>query len=161
MLTFRQQVVNLQGLHQFTLYGPFHNFAGTVAIKPPRPLVRSYTRHWAVVVDELQKDILEQLPVMGGITPKRTGPLLSEDLITLLTKITQILKRRDDHFLNRPFTVSDAAKTRLPQMETDTDLDIPPFLLETIKAAKQLSSWKAPGSEAMFAEIYKHGGPEL
>nr|VZI00152.1 unnamed protein product [Spirometra erinaceieuropaei] len=34
-------------------------------------------------------------------------------------------------------------------------------LHETIKVAQQLSSRKAPGSDPISAEIYKHGGPQL
>nr|VZI17391.1 unnamed protein product [Spirometra erinaceieuropaei] len=32
---------------------------------------------------------------------------------------------------------------------------------ETIRAVQQLSSGKAPGSDAIPAEVYKHGGPQL
>ncbi|BHF85377.1 hypothetical protein SprV_1002854100 [Sparganum proliferum] len=63
--------------------------------------------------------------------------------------------------LNRPSAISDAAIDRLPQVETNTDLDLPPSLQETIRAVQQLSSGKAPGSDAIPAEVYKHGGPQL
>nr|VZI32434.1 unnamed protein product [Spirometra erinaceieuropaei] len=51
--------------------------------------------------------------------------------------------------------------TDLPQVETNVDLDLPPSLQETIRAVQQLSSGKAPGSDAIPAEVYKHGGPLL
>ncbi|BHF65365.1 hypothetical protein SprV_0200837500 [Sparganum proliferum] len=51
-----------------------------------------------------------------------------------------------------------AAMARLPQLETNVDLDLPPSLHEAIRAVQQLSSGKAPGSDAIPAEIYKHGG---
>nr|VZI38510.1 unnamed protein product [Spirometra erinaceieuropaei] len=41
------------------------------------------------------------------------------------------------------------------------DLDLPPSLQETIRAVQQLSNGKAPGSDAIPAEVYKHGGPQL
>ncbi|BHF63282.1 hypothetical protein SprV_0200627400 [Sparganum proliferum] len=99
-----------------------------------------------------------------GPPTKGTAPLLSADGSTLLTEKTQILQRWAEHFrgvLNRPSAISDAAIDRLPQVETNADLDLPPSLQETIRAVQQLSSWKAPGSDAIPAEVYKHGGPQL
>nr|VZI27867.1 unnamed protein product [Spirometra erinaceieuropaei] len=75
-----------------------------------------------------------------------------------------IKARWAEHFrgvLNRPSVISDAAIERLPQVETNVDLDLPPSLQETIRAVQQLSSAKAPGSDAIPAEVYKHGGPQL
>nr|VZI40714.1 unnamed protein product [Spirometra erinaceieuropaei] len=69
-----------------------------------------------------------------------------------------------EHFrgvLNRPFAISDDAIARLPQVETNVDLDLPPSLQETIRVVQQLSRGKAPGSDATPAEVYKHGGPRL
>nr|VZI41146.1 unnamed protein product [Spirometra erinaceieuropaei] len=63
--------------------------------------------------------------------------------------------------LNRPSVISDAAIERLPQVETNIVLDLPPSLRETIRAVQQLSSGKAPGSDAIPAEVFKHGGPRL
>nr|VZI51341.1 unnamed protein product [Spirometra erinaceieuropaei] len=83
---------------------------------------------------------------------------------TLLTEKTQILQRWTEHFrgvLNRPSVIYDAAIERLPQVETNVDFDLPPSLHETIRAVQQLSSGKAPGSDAIPAEVYKHGGPQL
>ncbi|BHF58878.1 hypothetical protein SprV_0100183300 [Sparganum proliferum] len=56
---------------------------------------------------------------------------------TLPTEKTQILQRWDEHFrsvLNRPSTISDAAIARLPQVETNVNLELPPSLHEIIKA---------------------------
>nr|VZI30775.1 unnamed protein product [Spirometra erinaceieuropaei] len=46
-------------------------------------------------------------------------------------------------------------------METNVNLDLPPSPQETFRAVQQLSSGKAPGSDAIPAEVYKHGGPQL
>ncbi|BHF65376.1 hypothetical protein SprV_0200838600 [Sparganum proliferum] len=76
----------------------------------------------------------------------------------------QITQRWAEHFrvvLNRPFTISGAAIVRLFQVKTNFDLDFPLSLHETIKAVKQFSSGKAPGSGAIPAEICKLGGPQL
>ncbi|BHF83453.1 hypothetical protein SprV_0902659500 [Sparganum proliferum] len=77
---------------------------------------------------------------------KGTAPLLSADGSTLLTEKKQILQRWAEHFrgvLNRPSAISDAASTACR------------------KAVQQLSSGKAPGSDAIPAEVYKNGGPQL
>ncbi|BHF78947.1 hypothetical protein SprV_0602206400 [Sparganum proliferum] len=60
----------------------------------------------------------------------------------------------------RPSAISDAAIARLPQVETSAGLDLPPSLHETIKVVQQIPSGKAPGSEAIPAEIYKNGGSQ-
>nr|VZI06720.1 unnamed protein product [Spirometra erinaceieuropaei] len=110
------------------------------------------------------KNFFSAIKAVYGPPTKGTAPLLSADGSTLLTENTQILQRWAEHFrgvLNRPSAISDAAIARLPQVETNADLDLPPSLQETIRAVQQLSSGKAPGSDAIPAEVYKHGGPQL
>ncbi|BHF83601.1 hypothetical protein SprV_0902674400 [Sparganum proliferum] len=110
------------------------------------------------------KNFFSAIKAVYGPPTKGTAPLLSADWCTLLTEKTQILQRWAEHFrgvLNRPSAISDAAIERLPQVETNADLDLPPSLQETIRAVQQLSSGKAPGSDAIPAEVYKHGGPQL
>ena len=50
---------------------------------------------------------------------------------------------------------------RLPQVECNPLLDDLPAISETVKAIKFLSSGKAPGSNAIPADIYKAGGPPV
>nr|VZI33164.1 unnamed protein product [Spirometra erinaceieuropaei] len=110
------------------------------------------------------KNFFSAIKAVYGPPTKGTAPLLSADGSTLLTEKTQILQRWAEHFrgvLNRPSVISDAAIARLPQVATNADLDLPPSLQETIRAVQQLSSGKAPGSDAIPAEVYKHGGPLL
>nr|VZI42377.1 unnamed protein product [Spirometra erinaceieuropaei] len=110
------------------------------------------------------KNFFSAIKAVYGPPTKGTAPLLSADGSTLLTEKTQILQRWAEHFrgvLNRPSVISDAAIARLPQVETNVDLDLPPSLQETIRAVQQLSNGKAPGSDAIPAEVYKHGGPLL
>ena len=95
--------------------------------------------------------------------PKSSGatPLLSADGSTLLTDKDAILKRRAEHFnsvLNRPSSVNDNAINRLPQIECNVLLDEFPTVTETKKAIQHLSSGKAPGTDAIAAEVYKAGG---
>ncbi|BHF58922.1 hypothetical protein SprV_0100187700 [Sparganum proliferum] len=63
--------------------------------------------------------------------------------------------------INCPSATSDVAIARLPQVGTEADLHVPPYVQETIMAVQQLSSPKAPGKDAIPAEIYKHGGPKF
>nr|VZI47838.1 unnamed protein product [Spirometra erinaceieuropaei] len=110
------------------------------------------------------KNFFSAIKAVYGPPTKGTAPLLSADGSTLLTEKTQILQRWAEHFrgvLNRPSVISNAAIARLPQVATNVDLDLPPSLQETIRAAQLLSSGKAPGSDAIPAEVYKHGGPQL
>nr|VZH89068.1 unnamed protein product [Spirometra erinaceieuropaei] len=107
------------------------------------------------------KNFFSAIKAVYGLPTKGTAPLLSADGSTLLTEKTQILQRWAEHFrgvLNRPSVISDAAIERLPQVETNVDLDLPPSLQETIRVVQQLSSGKAPGSDAIPAEVYKQGG---
>ncbi|VDL90225.1 unnamed protein product [Schistocephalus solidus] len=76
----------------------------------------------------------------------------------------QILKRWAEPFrsiLNCSSAISDAAIDRLHQLDTKNDLDMLPSLPETIQAVQQISSKKAPGSDAIPPEVNKHGGPRL
>nr|VZI20710.1 unnamed protein product [Spirometra erinaceieuropaei] len=99
-----------------------------------------------------------------GPPTKATAPLLSVDGSTLLTEKTPTLKQWSENFrgvLNRPSIISDVTITRLPQVEINVDLDLPPSLHEIIGAVQQLSSGKASGSHAIPAEIYKNGDLQL
>nr|VZI02283.1 unnamed protein product [Spirometra erinaceieuropaei] len=110
------------------------------------------------------KNFFSAIKAVYGPPTKGTAPLLSADGNTLLTEKTQILQRWAEHFrgvLNRPSVISDAAIAHLPQVETNVDLDLLSSLQETIRAVQQLSSGKAPGSDAIPAEVYKNGGPLL
>ncbi|BHF75733.1 hypothetical protein SprV_0501882900 [Sparganum proliferum] len=110
------------------------------------------------------KNFFSAIKAVYGPPTKGTAPLLSADGSTLLTEKTQILQRWAEHFRgvrNRPSAISDAAIERLPQVDTNADLDLPPSLQETIRTVQQLSSGKASGSDAIPAEVYKHGGLQL
>ena len=98
--------------------------------------------------------------IYGPISFSAT-PLLSADGSTLLTDKDAILKRWAEHFnsvFNRPSSVNDNAINRLPQIECNVLLDEFPIVTETRKAIQHLSSGKAPGTDAIPAEVYKTGG---
>ncbi|BHF80231.1 hypothetical protein SprV_0702335500 [Sparganum proliferum] len=97
-------------------------------------------------------NIFAAIKATYGPPTKGTAPLLSADGSTLLTEKTQIVQLWAEHFrgvLNRPSDISDAAIDRLPQVEANVDVNLPPSLQETIRAVQQLSSEKAPGSDAI------------
>nr|VZI43404.1 unnamed protein product [Spirometra erinaceieuropaei] len=93
------------------------------------------------------KNFFSAIKAVYSPPTKGTAPLLSADDSTLLTEKTQILQRWAEHFrgvLDHPSSISDATIDRLPQMETNVDLDLTLSLQETIRAVQQLSSGKHP-----------------
>ncbi|VDM01371.1 unnamed protein product [Schistocephalus solidus] len=95
---------------------------------------------------------------------KGTAPLLGSDGTTLRPEKSQILKRWAEHFgcvLNRSSAISEATMDRFPQVDTNNDLDLSPSLPETIRPVEHIFCGKAPGSDAIPAEVYKHGGLRL
>ena len=126
----------------------------------------------AAKADEIQKyadshdskSFYDALKAVYGPQSSRTSPLLNVNATTLITDKTDILNRWAEHFsaaLNRPADIDAKAIACLPQVETNTDLDRPPSEGEVKKAIKQLSTGKAPGADAIPAEVYKHGGDTL
>nr|VZI51170.1 unnamed protein product [Spirometra erinaceieuropaei] len=110
------------------------------------------------------KNFFAAIKAARGRPTKVTAPLLRTDESILITEKTQILQRWTEHprgVLNSPSTIFDDVIDRLPQAETNADLNLLPPLHETIRAVKQLSIGKAPGSNMIPVEIYKHGGPQL
>ena len=110
------------------------------------------------------KKFFDALKTVYGPQSSGTTPLLSTDETSLLTDKEAILKRWAEHFdgvLNRPSSTNDDAINRIPQVECNPLLDELPTVSETVKAIKLLSSVKAPGSDAIPAEIYKAGGPPV
>ena len=110
------------------------------------------------------KKFFDALKTVYGPQSSGTTPLLSADGTSLLTDKEAILKRWAEHFdgvLNWPSSINDEAINRLPQVECNPLLDELPTISETVTAIKLLSSGKAPGSDAIPAEIYKAGGPPV
>ncbi|VDL89379.1 unnamed protein product [Schistocephalus solidus] len=95
------------------------------------------------------KNFFAVTKVVCGLTQRGTTPLLIALRRTLQTRPQP------------PSTISDDTINRLPQVEPNADLDLTPSLQETSRAVQQLPREKAPVSDAISAEIYKHGGPQL
>jgi len=63
--------------------------------------------------------------------------------------------------LNRLAAINDQAIARLPQLAINTEIDTPPTYEEVNKAIKQMTTGKAPGPDAIPAEVYKTGGKTI
>ena len=110
------------------------------------------------------KRFYHALKEIYGPSSSGSSPLLSADGSTVLTDPDQILQRWAEHFcnvLNRPSSISAEAITNLPQVPVNESLDLLPTSVEVKKAISQLSDGKAPGRDAIPAEIYKCGGDAL
>ncbi|BHF85025.1 hypothetical protein SprV_1002818300 [Sparganum proliferum] len=139
-------LLNIAGkIFAHILLNRLHNYLDQSVLAKSQCGFRRYrgTKHRIFAARQLQKKRQEmrthlQFTFMDPPT-KGTAPLLSADGSTLLTETTQILQRWAEHIpgvLNRPSAISDAAIDRLPQVETNADLDLPPSLQETIRAVQ-------------------------
>jgi len=109
------------------------------------------------------KCFYNSLKCVCGPPTSGSSPMLSADGATLITE-KEMVERLAVHFcdvLNRQLSNNDEAIQRLPQMDKNPDLDVPPSEDEVAKAIKHMSSGKAPGRDAIPAEVFKSGGPSL
>ena len=110
------------------------------------------------------KRFYDGLKAVYGNQPCGVTPLMSADGTTRITDRSEILKRWAEHFndvLNRPSAISLAALDEVTQHPIIHELEARPNIAETTQALKKLRSGKAAGSDAIAAEIYKHGGINL
>ncbi|XP_046862503.1 uncharacterized protein LOC124455960 [Xenia sp. Carnegie-2017] len=110
------------------------------------------------------KRFYEALNTIYGPRSSGNSPVLSSDGTSLITEKEKILHRWAEHFeavLNRPSSINDEAIDRLPQVNINTTMDVPPVESEVREAINKLSSGKAPGADAIPSEIYKVGGPTI
>ena len=101
--------------------------------------------------------------IYGPLTSGRS-PMLSVDGTKVITDKNEIVERRAEHFdsvLNQPSSINDTGIQLLPQVAFNPELNIPPSEEEVAKAIKQMSCGKAPGPDAIPAEVFKSGGPAL
>ncbi|BHF79659.1 hypothetical protein SprV_0702278100 [Sparganum proliferum] len=109
------------------------------------------------------KNFFSAIKAIYGPLTKGTAPLLSADGSTLLTgkaNITALGRTR----LKRPQPPTHHLRCRNRSSAASGDQRRPrhpPTLHENIRAVQQLSSGKAPESDATPTEIYSHGGPQL
>ncbi|XP_075779308.1 LOW QUALITY PROTEIN: uncharacterized protein LOC142827711 [Pelodiscus sinensis] len=104
------------------------------------------------------------LNTLYGPQSLRSSPFISTDGTTLITEKAPILQRWAEHFedvLNRLSFINDEAIERIPQVDINGAMDDPPVVAEVSQAVSQLSSSKAPGADAIPAEVYKAGSHVL
>jgi exonuclease III len=127
---------------------------------------------WSDKADEVQgfadrhedKEFYASLKDVYGPRHSTTVPLLASDNSTMITDKTEILKRWMEHFnnlLNTPSVISKEALDRVKTFPEDARLDRPPSLAEVRSAIKAMKNNKAPGPDAIPAEVFKHGGIAL
>jgi hypothetical protein len=110
------------------------------------------------------KRFYDAIKEVYGPQSSASSPVYNADETSLLTEKSQILHRWAEHFetvLNRPSQIYNDAINRPPQVSTNQDLDQTPTMAEVDLAIKQMSKGKAPGTDEIPAEIYKHAGPNL
>ena len=109
-----------------------------------------------MLADTHSLQFFDALKSIYGLASSVTSPLLKSDGSQLLTEKSAIFDRWTEHFenvLNRPSTINEAAIALIPQVETNFSLDEPLTEEEVLKAIKLLSGGKAPGTDAILAEI--------
>ena len=107
------------------------------------------------------KCFYDALKRLYGPQSSKNTSILSADGSKLLTDKKRILEKWAEHFngvLNRPSKINCEAIHRLPQVEINKDLDALPAVDEVARAIKYMSTGKAPGLDAIPAEIFKSGG---
>ena len=110
------------------------------------------------------KCFYDSLKCLYGPRTSGSTPILSADGSRLITDKKRILERWAKHFnsvLNRPSKICDEAILRLSQITINKKFDVLPSVEEVTRAIKQLSVGKAPGPDAIPAEIFKAGGTLL
>ena len=110
------------------------------------------------------KQFYASLKTVYGPQSAGSSPVTDTDGSTLLYDKTKILEGWADHFnnlLNRESTISIEAIEELPQRTIIQALAREPNAFETMKPMEMLSNGKAPGSDAIPAEVYKDGGDHL
>lgn len=151
--------------------------ASTAAYKNARAELQRYTRKmktnwWEQKAKDLQiaadrndmREFYSQLKEVWG--PQRRGAtnLKSADGTKLLTDKREVDARWREHFeqlLNVPGDIDPEALARIEQRPELPDMNAIPSPTELVDAIKVLSDRKAPGSDGIPAEIWKHGGANL
>ena len=106
------------------------------------------------------KTFYQGLKKVYGPTHKASSAIKSKEGV-LLTEPVEILNRWAEHFkgvLNQDSAFDMSLLQDIPQWAVNNSLNDAPTLEEVLKCIKQLSSGKAPGSDGIPPDTYKHGG---
>ena len=171
-LLIKPRLDTLHNLHVDAIENPADNVKSELYRICKRE-VQTYLRNmvdtwWKERAAELQiaadhrdfKTFYQGLKAVYGPVHKASPSVKSKEGV-LLTDPSKVLDRWAEHFqgvLNQDSEFDMSVLDELPQYNVDPELDILPTLEEVQKAIKQLSTGKAPGSDGIPPEIYKHGG---
>ena len=125
---------------------------------------------WEKKADEIEtyaatknsKMFFSAIKEVYGPTKPRTTPLLSADGLTLLKEKSSINARWREHFstlLSRPSSVDPTVLDQIPREPVITSFDLPTRIEEVLKAIRQTSSGKSPGTDGIPAQSFKSAGP--
>ena len=109
------------------------------------------------------KTFYQNLKAVHG--PKyKASPAIKSKEGALLTEPAQILERWSEHFngvLNLDSSFDMSLLEEIPQWDTNMRLSTLPTIEEVLASIKQLTSGKAPGSDGIPPDIFKHGGTAI
>ena len=111
-----------------------------------------------------EKEFYSALKEVYGPTHSTAVPLKSSDGSTLVTERAEIRARWKQHFsdlLNTPCSIAPDALDRIVALPEHSSLNVPPTIDEVAAAVREMRNGKAPGSDGIPAEIYKHEGDAL
>ena len=109
------------------------------------------------------KTFYQCLKAVHGPKHKASPAIKSKDGV-LLTEPTQVLNRWSEHFngvLNLDSEFDMTLLDEIPQWDMNMSLITLPTLEEILGCIKQLTSGKAPGSDGIPPDIFKHGGTAI
>ena len=109
------------------------------------------------------KAFYEGIKKVFGPHESGAAPISAKDG-TLLTDKSDILNRWKEHFetvLNAPSVTDDDVIGSIQQLPEKIQLSVLPTLQEVFEAIKQIAMGKAPGNDAIPAEVFKFGGQKL
>ena len=149
----------------------------TAAYKDACRLLQKRTRAlksewWEMKAEELQRsaDRNDMKGFYNGLKevwgPAKKGPvhLKSTDGMETFSDSKRVVARWSEHFqklLNVPGDIEHEALVNIQQRITNTCLDDIPNMDEMARAIAGLKDGKAPGSDGIPAEVWKHGGDNL
>ena len=136
-----------------------------------REIRRMKNRWWELQAAEIEehanknnsKQVFEGIKLTAGRRTTGLDPIDSSDGVHLTQK-DDILSRWREHFstlLNQHSNADPSVLDSIPQAEVDHSLEVTPTEEELVKALSQLASGKAPGPDAIPAEVLKNGGHSL
>ena len=146
----------------------FANVCGIV-----QPKLRKMQGSWfRGKTDEIQsytdrydsKRFFDALKALHGLQSTGISSLLSADWTIVITEKDGILDRWTEHFesaLKRQSIINNEIIDHLYQVDINHEMDSPPQEDEVKEAIGQLSNGKAPGADALWAEVYKTGSPPI